>query len=63
VKINKKQMEEAIEMQENGKSIQQIAYKFAVHEQTMLRYLRNYQRYGVSLFSVYPTDVTENASS
>ena len=56
-------MEEALEMQENGKTIQQIAYKFSVHEQTMRRYMRNYERYGVSLFSVYPTDAEENASS
>tara|TARA_B100000497_G_C7623008_1_gene374330 strand:- start:298 stop:498 length:201 start_codon:yes stop_codon:yes gene_type:complete len=63
VRINKKQMEEALEMQENGKTIQQIAYKFSVHEQTMRRYMRNYERYGVSLFSVYPTDAEENASS
>ena len=48
-------------MQEQGKSVAQIAYKYHVHETTIRRYMRNFERYGESLWSTYPTDVAEDA--
>jgi len=61
VRLTKKQLEEAMEMQEQGKSVAQIAYKYHVHETTIRRYMRNFERYGESLWSTYPTDVAEDA--
>lgn len=63
MRLNEKQLEEAIKMQQEGKSIGQIAYRYHVHESTMRRYMRNYERYGASLWTVYPTDVTDDARS
>lgn len=61
MRLTKKQLEEAMEMQEQGKSVAQIAYKYHVHETTIRRYMRNFERYGASLWSTYPTDVAEDA--
>ena len=56
-------MEEAVRMRERGKSMEQIASHCFVHVSTMRRYLRNYETYGDSLWTMYPTDETNNASS
>jgi len=58
MRLNEKQLEEAMQMQQEGKSMGQIAYRYHVHESTMRRYMRNYERYGSSLWTVYPTDVS-----
>lgn len=61
MRLTKEQLEQAVRLQQEGKSMGQIAYKYHVHESTMRRYMRNFERYGESLWSTYPTDVTEDA--
>lgn len=63
MRIRKEKMEEAVRMRERGKSMEQIASHCFVHVSTMRRYLRNYETYGDSLWTMYPTDETNNASS
>ena len=62
MRLNDKQLEEAMQMQQEGKSLGQIAYRYHVHESTMRRYMRNYERYGSSLLTAYPTDVAHGES-
>ena len=62
MRLNEKQLEEAMQMQQEGKSMGQIAYRYHVHESTMRRYMRNYERYVSSLWTVYPTDVAHGES-
>lgn len=57
MRLTKEQLEQAVQLQQEGKSMGQIAYKYHVHESTMRRYMRNFERYGASLWSTYPTDV------
>jgi transposase len=59
--MTKEQLEQALTLQQQGKSMAQIAYKYHVHESTLRRYMRNFERYGASLWSTYPTDVAEDA--
>lgn len=61
MRLTKEQLEQAVRLQQEGKSMGQIAYKYHVHESTMRRYMRNFERYGESLWSTYPTDITEDA--
>ena len=63
MRLTKQQLEKAVELQQEGKSMGQIAYKYHVHESTMRRYLRNFERYGASLWSTYPTDVQSEAQN
>lgn len=56
MRLKKHQMREAIKMREEGKSVDQIAYRYSVHVSTMRRYLRNYETYGDSLWTIYPTE-------
>ena len=63
MRLTRQQLEKAVELQQEGKSMGQIAYKYHVHESTMRRYIRNFERYGASLWSTYPTDVAEDARS
>jgi len=62
MRLNEKQLEEAMQMQQEGKSLGQIAYRYHVNESTMRRYMRNYERYGSSLWTAYPTDVAHGES-
>ena len=55
------QVKKAMELREQGQSMQQLAHRFHVHETTMRKVMRNYERYGASLWSMYPTDVAEDA--
>ena len=48
MRLTRQQLEKAVELQQEGKSMGQIAYKYHVHESTMRRYIRNFERYGAS---------------
>lgn len=59
MRLKKNQIQEAIKMREEGKSVDQIAYRYSVHVTTMRRYLRNFEVYGESLWSTYPEERIE----
>jgi transposase len=59
LRLKKHQMKEAVKMLEDGKSVDQIAYHFSVHYDTMRRYFRHYKMYGESLWSPYPVERIE----
>ena len=46
-------------MEMEGVGLWAIALLFEVHDDTMRRYLRNYERYGKSYWTPYPTEVND----
>lgn len=54
MKIDKKQLEEAARLYGQGVDIWSLSQIYGVHYDTMRRYLRHYDLYGVSIFSSTP---------
>ena len=59
MKLSYKDVKRASEMEYEGVGLWAIAILFNVHEQTMRRYLRNYETYGESYWSPYPEEVND----
>ena len=55
MRISLEQAKEAKSLLDQGKTMQRVAHKFHVHTDTMRRVIRNYETYGESLWSAYPT--------
>lgn len=47
-------MEEAKDLYDKGVDVWSLSEAFGVHYDTMRRYLRQYDLYGVSIFTPYP---------
>lgn len=54
MKITAEQMQEAVDLREKGVDVWSLAKIYDVHYDTMRRYLRHYDLYGVSIFSSSP---------
>ena len=60
VKLNEQQMQEAMSLSERGVDTWSISQIMGVHYDTMRKYIRQYERYGESIFTPYPTPVDES---
>ena len=58
--MTKEQVLKAKKLREQGLSHGYIASKVFAHEATVNRWLRNYETYGDSLFTDYPTAVVQS---
>jgi len=54
MKITKKEMKEALRLRNNGVDTWSLAQIYEVHYDTMRKYLRQYELYGVSIFTPHP---------
>ena len=63
MKLSYKDVKRASEMEHEGVGLWAIALLFNVHEQTMRRYLRNYETYGESYWTPYPEEVIDEGPS
>lgn len=63
MRLKLSQVKKAVELRDEGQTIQQLAHRFHVHESTMRKIMRNYETYGDSLWTMYPTDRTTDAGS
>jgi len=63
MKISVEQMKEARALYEKGVDIWSLSEAFGVHYDTMRRYLRQYDLYGVSLFSPNPRYIEDEADN
>ena len=59
MKLSYSDVKRASEMEMDGVGLWAIALLFEVHDDTMRRYLRNYERYGRSYWTPYPTEVSD----
>lgn len=54
MKLSKQEMEEAKDLYDKGVDVWSLSQAFGVHYDTMRKYLRQYDLYGVSIFTPYP---------
>ena len=54
MKLTKKDLKEAIKLRNEGVDTWSLSQIYSVHYDTMRRYLRQYDLYGVSIFTPYP---------
>jgi hypothetical protein len=54
MKITKKELSEAAKLRDKGVDVWSLAKIYNVHYDTMRKYLRHYDLYGVSIFSSSP---------
>jgi len=54
MKITKKELAEAVKLRDKGVDIWSLAKIYNVHYDTMRKYLRHHDLYGVSIFSSSP---------
>ena len=55
--MDKRRVEKAIKLLDKGKSWTQAADLCHVHVGTLRKWIRNYERYGDSLFTKYPEEI------
>lgn len=55
--MDKKRVVRAQKIVDSGRSVSQAAYETHVHVHTLRRWLRNYERYGDSLWTDSPKEV------
>jgi len=63
VKLTEVQLGEAIKLRDQGVDTWSLSSIYGVHYDTMRRYLRNYETYGVSLCTVNPTPVEKSVDN
>lgn len=59
--MTKDRVRKAFKLRNKGLTYKQIAYEMYVHEMTIRRWLRNYETYGDTLFTDYPTVVVQSS--
>ena len=60
MKLNNEQMQEAMSLFKRGVDTWSISQLMGVHYETMRKYLRQYERYGESIFTKDPVPVDES---
>lgn len=56
MKLSIETVQAVIEQRNQGRTVKELAHEVRIHESTLRRILRNYEVYGVSLWTSYPTD-------
>lgn len=59
MKLNNEQMQEAMSLSSRGVDTWSISQLMGVHYETMRKYLRQYERYGESIFTKDPVPVDD----
>lgn len=59
MKLNNEQMQEAMSLSSRGVDTWSISQLMGVHYDTMRKYLRQYERYGESIFTKDPVPVDD----
>ena len=59
MKLNNEQMQEAMSLFKRGVDTWSISQLMGVHYETMRKYLRQYERYGESIFTKDPVPVDD----
>ena len=60
MKLSNEQMQEAMSLSSRGVDTWSISQLMGVHYETMRKYLRQYERYGESIFTKDPVPVDES---